>query len=447
MSVKVENLEHNMAKLTIEVEAERLDKALTQAYNRQKKSISIPGFRKGKVPRVMVEKMYGPEVFFEDGANILMQEAYPEAYDECGLDIVSRPDVEVVQIEKDKPFIFTATVAVKPAVTLGKYKGVTVTKIDMTVSDQDVDEEIEKERLSNARTAEVERPIASGDTANIDFEGFVDDVPFEGGKGEKYDLEIGSHSFIDTFEDQLIGKKKGDKVDVKVTFPKDYQAADLAGKKALFKVTVNTVSAKELPELDDEFAQDVSEFDTLAEYKADVKKKLEDSKEKEARRTKEDEAIAKIIDKSEMDIPEAMIAGQMDNMINNMGNRMAQQGLSIQQYMQMTGTSMEQLREQIRPEAEDNIKSSLVLEAIAKEENLEVTEEDIDSEIEKMAASYGMKAEELKGYVKDDEKENLRRDLLIQKAADFVMDNAKERAKAKKKTTAKKDAEEESTEE
>ena len=315
MSVQVETLEKNMAKLTVEIEAERLEKALDAAYNKQKKSISMPGFRKGKVPRAMVEKMYGVEVFYEDAANILLQETYPEAYDESGLEIVSQPSIDVVQLEKGKPFIYTAEVAVKPEVTLGKYKGVTVTKIDTSVSDEEVDAEVETQRNNNARTVSVERPIENGDTAVIDFEGFVDDVAFEGGKGENYDLEIGSHSFIDTFEDQLVGKVAGDDVEVNVTFPEQYQAEELAGKPAVFKVKIHEVKAKELPELDDEFAQDVSEFDTLAEYKEDVKKKLTERKEADAHRTKEDEAIEKIIDDAKMDIPEAMIDNQVNSMI------------------------------------------------------------------------------------------------------------------------------------
>ena len=308
MSVQVENLEHNMAKLTIEVSAEELEKALDSAYNKQKNSISIPGFRKGKVPRAMIEKMYGAGVFYEDAANELMQKSYPEAIDESGVDIVSRPSVEVVQIEKGKPFIYTAEVAVKPEVELGKYKGVTVTKIDTSVSDDEVAEALEQERNKNARDVSVtDRAIQEGDTAVIDFEGFVDGVAFEGGKGENHPLEIGSHSFIDTFEDQLVGKNAGDEVEVNVTFPEQYQAAELAGKPAMFKVKINEVKAKELPELDDEFAQDVSEFDTLAEYKEDLKKQLVEKNEVEAKKTKEDEAIQKIIDKSKMDFPEALI--------------------------------------------------------------------------------------------------------------------------------------------
>ena len=440
MSVQVEALEKNMAKLTVEVPADRLEKALDTAYNKQKKSISIPGFRKGKVPRAMVEKMYGVEIFYEDAANILLQETYPEAYDESGLDIVSQPSIDVVQLEKGKPFIYTAEVAVKPEVTLGKYKGITVTKIDTTVTDEEVDAEIETQRNNNARTVSVERPIENGDTAVIDFEGFVDGAAFEGGKGENYDLEIGSHSFIDTFEDQLVGKLAGDDVDVNVTFPEQYQAEDLAGKPALFKVKIHEVKAKELPELDDEFAQDVSECDTLADYKEEVKKKLADRKEADARRTKEDEAVDKIIDDAKMDIPEAMIDNQVNSMINDFANNMMQQGLSLEQYMQFTGMTMDKFKEQVRPDAVKRIQTSLVLEQIAKEENIEVSDEDVDAEIEKMAASYGMEADKLKEYIQDAEKETMKNDIAIQKAITLVMDNAKERAK---RTTKKADEDKE----
>ena len=329
MSVQVENLEKNMVKLTIEVPAEELEKAIDVAYKKQKNQISIPGFRKGKVPRAMVEKMYGVEVFYEDAANTLMQQNYPSAVEESGVDIVSRPSIDVVQIEKGKPFIYTAEVAVRPEVTLGKYMGVTVTKIDTSVSDDEVAEALEQQRNNNARTISVtDRPVAVGDTAVIDFEGFVDGVAFEGGKGENHPLEIGSHTFIDNFEDQLVGKNAGDEVEVNVTFPEQYQAADLAGKPATFKVKINEIKAKELPELDDEFAQDVSEFDTLAEYKESLKKNLEEKKENEAKRTKEDEAVQKIIDKSKMDIPEAMIDTQCETMIEEFAQRIAQSGLS-----------------------------------------------------------------------------------------------------------------------
>ena len=444
MSVKVENLEHNMAKLTIEVSAEELEKALNTAYNKQKRQISVPGFRKGKVPRAMIEKMYGAEIFYEDAANELMQQTYPSAVDESGVDIVSRPTVDVVQIEKGKPFIYTAEVATRPEVTLGKYMGVTVTKIDTSVTEEEVEAELENQRNTNARTVTVtDRPVKEGDTAVIDFEGFVDGVAFDGGKAENHSLEIGSHSFIDTFEDQLVGKNAGDEVEVNVTFPEEYQAADLAGKPALFKVKINEIKAKELPELNDEFAQDVAGVDTLAEYKEELKKNLTEKKENEAKKTKEDEAIQKIIDKSKMDLPEAMIDTQCETMVNEFAQRIAQSGLSMDQYLQFSGMTVDQLKEQVRPEAETRIKSSLVLEQIAKEENIEVSDEDIDAEIEKMAKAYGMEADKLKEYMGDSEKESMKRDLAITKAVDLIMENVKERAKAKTKKEKEAEAAEE----
>ena len=445
MSVQVENLDKNMVKLTIEVPAEELEKAIEAAYKKQKNQISVPGFRKGKVPRVMIEKMYGVGVFYEDAANTLMQQNYPSAVDESGVDIVSRPTVDVVQIEKGKPFIFTAEVAVKPEVTLGKYMGVTVTKIDTSVSEDEVNEALEQQRNNNARTISVtDRPVAVGDTAVIDFEGSVDGVAFEGGKGENHPLEIGSHTFIDTFEDQLVGKNAGDEVEVNVTFPEQYQAADLAGKPATFKVKINEIKTKELPELDDEFAQDVSEFDTLAEYKESLKKNLEEKKENEAKRTKEDEAVQKIIDKSKMDIPEAMIDTQCETMIEEFAQRIAQSGLSMDQYLQFSGLTVDGLKEQVRPEALSRIQASLVLEQIAKDENIEVSDEDVNAEIEKMAASYGMEADKLKEYMGDAEKDSMKKDLAINKAVELVMSNVKERAKAKSKK--EKEAEAEATE-
>ena len=444
MSVKVENLEHNMAKLTIEVSAEELEKALNTAYNKQKRQISVPGFRKGKVPRAMIEKMYGAEIFYEDAANELMQQTYPSAIDESGVDIVSRPTVDVVQIEKGKPFIYTAEVATRPEVTLGKYMGVTVTKIDTSVTEDEVEAELENQRNTNARTVTVtDRPVKEGDTAVIDFEGFVDGVAFAGGKGENHPLEIGSHSFIDTFEDQLVGKNAGDELDVNVTFPEQYQAADLAGKPAVFKVKINEIKAKELPELNDEFAQDVAGVDTLAEYKEELKKNLTEKKENEAKKTKEDEAIQKIIDKSKMDLPKAMIDTQCETMVNEFAQRIAQSGLSMDQYLQFSGMTVDQLKEQVRPEAETRIQSSLVLEQIAKEENIEVSDEDINAEIEKMAKAYGMEADKLKEYMGDSEKESMKRDLAITKAVDLIMENVKERAKAKTKKEKETEAAEE----
>lgn len=442
MSVQVENLEKNMAKLTIEVPAEEVEKALQEAYNKEKNKISLPGFRKGKVPRNMIEKMYGPAVFYEEAANILIQANYAAAVEESGADVVSRPTIDVTQIEAGKPFIFTAEVAVRPEVELGKYLGVQVTKIDTSVSDAEVEEALEKERNNNSRTVAVtDRPVAVGDTAIIDFEGFIDGVAFEGGKGENHPLEIGSHSFIDTFEDQLVGKNAGDEVEVNVTFPEEYQAKDLAGKPAVFKVKIHEVKAKELPELNDEFAQDVSEFDTLEEYKADLRKNLEVQKENKAKRTKEDEAIKKIIDKSKMEIPEAMIKTQCESMVNEFAQRIAQSGLSMEQYMQFSGLTMEKLEEQVRPEAETRIKSSLVLEQIAKDENIEVSDDEVKAEVEKMAKAYGMEADKLMEYLGDAEKASIKRDLSVTKAVDLIMENVKERAKPKSKKEKEAEAE------
>ena len=382
----------------------------------------------------MIEKMYGVEIFFEDAANILINQEYPKAVEESGADIVSRPTIDITQLEKGKPFIFTAEVAVRPEVTLGKYIGVQVTKIDTSVTEEEVMAEIDKERESNARMITVEdRAIADGDTAVIDYEGFVDGVAFAGGKAENHSLVIGSHSFIDTFEDQLVGKNVGDEVEVNVTFPEEYHAAELAGKPAVFKVKINEIKTKELPELDDEFAQDVSEFDTLAEYKESIEKKLVERKDAEAKRTKEDEAIQKIIDKSKMEIPDAMVDTQARSMVDDFANRIAQQGLSMEQYMQFTGMNIEKLMEQMKPEALKRIQSSLVLEAIAKEENIEVSDEEVDEELKKMAEMYGMEVEKLKEYMGDAEKESMKKDMAIQKAVDLIMENIKERAKPKSK--------------
>ena len=434
MNVQVENLEKNMAKLTVEVPAEELEKALQAAYMKEKNKISVPGFRKGKVPRKMIEKMYGAAIFYEEAANILIQDNYAQAMEESGADIVSRPVIDVVQIEAGKPFIFTAEVAVRPEVKLGKYKGVQVTKVDTTVTDEEVDNAVEAERQKNARMVTVtDRAAANGDTAVIDYEGSVDGVPFEGGKAENHSLELGSHSFIDTFEDQIVGHNAGDEFDVNVTFPTEYHAAELAGKPAVFKVKLHEIKVKELPELNDEFAQDVSEFDTLDEYKADVRKHLEVEKENEAKRTKEDEAIAKIIEKSEMEIPEAMIETQCENMVNDFAQRIAQSGLTMEQYMQFSGMTLDKLKEQVRPEAEMRIKSSLVLEQIAKDENIEISDEEVDAEIERMAAQYGMEADKLKEYMGESEKTSMKRDLAVTKAVDLNMENVKEKAKAKSK--------------
>ncbi len=427
MSVQVENLEKNMAKLTIEVSADELEKALEAAYKKNKSKFNIPGFRKGKATRQMIEKMYGAGVFFEEAANNLMQANYADAVKESGLDIVSRPTVDIVQIEQGKPFIYTAEVAVKPEVTLGEYKGVTVTKIDTTVTEEEVDAALESERNKNARTVSVtDRSVEMGDTAVIDYEGFCDGVAFAGGKGENHSLEIGSHSFIDTFEDQLVGKNVGDEVEVNVTFPTEYHASDLAGKPAVFKVKVNEIKTKEIPELNDEFASDVSEFDTLAEYREDLKKNLTTNKENEAKRAKEDEAIAKIVEASSMELPEAMIQTQCEDMVNDFAGRIAQSGLTMEQYLQFSGMTVDKLMEQVRPEAETRIKTSLVLDAIAKAENFEISDEDVEAEIEKMASVYGMEADKLKEYMGEAEKDSMKKDLAITKAVDFIMENTVE---------------------
>ena len=429
MSVQVENLEKNMAKLTVEVPAEELEKAIQAAYMKQRSRISLPGFRKGKVPRHMVEKMYGPEIFYEDAVNSILSKEYPKAAEESELQIVSRPSVDVVQLEKGKNFIFTAEVAVKPEVTLGKYLGVAVKKADIAVSEEEVTAEIERERESNARMVTVEgRPIEDGDTAVIDYEGFVDGEAFEGGKEENHSLVIGSHSFIDTFEEQLIGKNTGDNVTVNVTFPEDYHSPEVAGKAAMFQVKINEIKAKELPELDDEFAQDVSEFDTLAEYRESVEKKLIERKEAEARREKENQLIEKIIEDSQMEIPEAMIDTQTENMVDDFANRLAQQGMPMEQYMQFIGMTEEKLMEQMRPDALKRIQSGLVLEAIAKAEDIQVSEDDVETEIGNMAEMYGMEVDKLKEIFVESERENMKKDLAIQKAVDLIVEKAEEQA-------------------
>ena len=433
MSVQVEKLEKNMVKLTVEVPAEEVEKALNAAYMKQRNSISVPGFRKGKVPRAMIEKMYGAAVFYEEAANTLMQDSYPAAVEESGVDVVSRPEVDVVQIEKGKAFIYTAEVAVKPEVKLGKYEGVTVTKVNTKVTAAEVKEALEAERNKNARTVSVKRAAKLGDTVMIDYEGSVDGVPFDGGKAENSPLELGSHSFIDTFEDQLVGHKAGEEVDVNVTFPEQYHAADLAGKPALFKVKINDITTKELPKLDDEFASDVSEFETLDEYKEDIKKRLEEQKATEGKRAQEDEAIAAIVEKSKMEIPEAMIRTQCEDMVNEFAQRIAQSGLSMEQYMQFSGMTIDGLMAQVRPEAETRIKTSLVLEAIVKEQNIEATDADVDAEIEKMAAMYGMDAAQLKEYMGENEKAGMKRELAITKAVEYIMANVKEKAARKPK--------------
>ena len=427
MSYTVENLEKSMAKLTITVSAEAFEEAMVKSYNKNKKNISIQGFRKGKAPRKMVEKLYGPEVFYEDAANFAIPDAYEEAAKESGLEIVSRPEIDVVDIGKGKEFVFTATVAVKPEVTLGEYKGIEVEKKVVKVMAADVNAEIDKVREQNSRMITVDnRGIKKDDTAVIDFEGFVDGEPFQGGKGEDYPLVIGSHSFIDTFEDQLVGKKTGDEVEVNVTFPEEYHEASLKGKSALFKVTVKEIKKKELPKLDDEFASEVSEFETLKEYKASVKKTLTERKKEEAKREKENAVVEKVVENITVEIPEPMVEEQTQQMIQEFAGRLSGQGLSFEQYMQMTGMTPDALMGQMKPEAEKRIRTRLALEAIVKEEKIKATAKDIDKEIENMASMYQMEVDKVKEMIGDNEKEQIAQDLAVQKAVDFVVKNAVE---------------------
>lgn len=427
MSLQVEKLEKNMVKLTIESSAEEFEAALEKAYLKNRGKLNIQGFRKGKAPRSIIEKMYGAGIFYEDAANLIIPDAYEKAAEESGLDIVSRPEIDVIQLEKGKPFVFTAEIAVKPEVTLGAYKGIEIEKTAATVTEEELNAELDKIRNQNSRTITVEdRPVKDGDMTVIDFEGFVDGVAFEGGKGENYSLTIGTHSFIDTFEEQLIGKNIGEEVEVNVTFPDPYQAADLAGKPALFKVTVKEIKEKELPVLDDDFAQDVSEFDTLEEYKEDIKKTILENKEKDAKRVKEDTIVDKIIENATMEIPDAMIDTQARQIVDEFAQRMQMQGLTMEQYMQYTGMNVNQLMEQTKPQAVKRIQSRLVLESIVKAENITVAEEDFEKELVDMAASYQMEADKLKELIGEKEKEQIRMDMAVQKAVDFVLETAVE---------------------
>ena len=428
MSLQVEKLEKNMAKLTIEVPAEKVEAALQNAYLKNRKQISVPGFRKGKVPRQMIEKMYGPSIFYDDAVNAMIQEAYPEATKECDLEIVSRPNVEVVQIEKGKPFIFTAEVAVKPEVTLGQYKGIEVEKADTTATDEEVAAEIDKEREANSRTITVEdRAVQDGDMTVIDFEGFVDGKAFEGGKGTDYPLTIGSGAFIPGFEEKLVGAEIGKEVEVDVTFPEEYHAKELAGKPAVFKCTVKEIKVKELPELDDDFAQDVSDFDTLEEYKADVRKKVEEKKAADAKAKKEDAVIEKIIEGAAMEIPDAMVETQAERMVDEFAQRLQMQGLTMEQYLQFTGGNVQALVEQSKPQALKRIQSRLVLEAVAAAENLTASDEELDAELGRMAEQYKMEVEKLKEMFAEEDLKSVREDLAIQKAVELVTDAAVEK--------------------
>ena len=427
MSVQVEKLEKNMAKLTVEVPAENVEKAIQGAYNKMKKSINIPGFRKGKAPRQLIEKMYGKEVFYNDAIDAMLPAAYSDAVEECGEEIVSHPQIDVVQIESGKPFVFTATVAVKPAVELGEYKGIQVEKAPIEVKDEEIEAQITKERDANSRTVTVDdRAVAQGDIVTLDFEGFVDGVAFEGGKGENYDLTIGSNTFIPGFEDQLVGAEIGKELDVNVTFPEEYGAKELAGKAAVFKCKVNGIKVKELPAVDDEFAQEVSEFDTLDEYKADIKAKLLKEKEDEAARAKEDAVIGKIIEGAKMEIPDAMVEYQTRQMLDEFAQRIQSQGISLDQYFQFTGLTEEKYMEEMKPRALQNIQSRLVLEAVAQAENLVAEEADIEEEIKKMADMYKMEADKIKELLGERQMEEMKKDIAVQKAAKLVAEAAVE---------------------
>ena len=426
MSVQVEKLEKNMAKLTVEVSQEQFQDAMKKAFNKNKNRFNIPGFRRGKAPMSMIEKMYGEGVFYEDAADEAINATCMDAMNESGLDIVSRPEVTVEQIGKDKPFIYSALVAVKPEVTLGEYKGVEVQKADAEVTDADVEAELKRVQDQNARLVTVEdRPVADGDQTVIDFEGYVDGETFDGGSAEDFQLTIGSHAFIDTFEEQLIGKNIGEECEVNVTFPTEYHAKELAGKPAMFKVTVKEIKVKELPELDDEFASEVSEFETLDEYKEDIKAKLSERKQKAAASENENRVVDKVVENTSMEIPDRMLDGQIDNMVQEMARNMESQGLSMDLYLKYTGMTSEQIREQMRPQAEKRIKTRLTLEAVVKAENIQVSDERLDEEIKKLADNYKMEADKLKEYMTDRDKDQMKEDIAVQEAVDFLVAEAK----------------------
>ncbi len=424
MSVKVENLEKSIAKITVEVDAADFEKAIKKAYDKDKNRFNIPGFRKGHAPLSMIEKMFGEQVFYEDALNVVLDETYPDAAKESQLDIVSRPEIGVDQIGKGKNLIYTATVAVKPEVKLGEYKGVTVEKADTTITAEEIEKRLDREREKNARTVEVEREIKKDDIAKIDFTGYVDDKEFEGGKGEDYDLTIGSGTFIPGFEDQLIGHKAGEEVDVNVTFPEEYGAKELAGKPALFKVTVKSVKEKQIPEADDEFASEVSEFDTLDEYKKDLEKQLKEEKEKQATTANENAVVAKVVENAEVELPEPMIESQLDNMYYDYAMRLQQQGIPMDQYLKITGLTADKIREQMKPSAEKNLKNSLVIEAVMNKENVTVSDERLEEEFKKVADQYKMKYEDLMKSVSDKEKEDMRRQVAFRETVDLLVSEA-----------------------
>ena len=426
MSNTLEKLEHNMVKISMEIPTEDFDKACDRAYQKEKNRITLPGFRKGKAPRKMIERFYGKEIFFEDALNDILPDVYMNAVKELELDVVSRPQIDVDKMEAGSPVVVTATVAVKPEVTLGEYKGVVAEKETVAVTEDDVEEELKKSAEKNARLVDVtDRPAEMGDEVIIDFDGYVDGKAFEGGKSEDYHLTLGSHSFVDTFEDQIVGKNAEEAFDVTVTFPENYHK-DLAGKEAVFKVVLKKIQKKELPELDDDYAKDYSEFDTLAEYKEDLHKKLLETKQKEADDRRARTVLDAVIAGAQMDIPEAMVEDRVDSMIQNFSNNLRYQGINMDQSMQMTGSNMASLRASVRQDAEKSIKEALVLEAVVKAENLEVTDEDFDAEVQKLADLYKIEADKLKGNISDSEKEGMLEEMKSKKAVEWLVANAKE---------------------
>ncbi len=428
MNVKSEDLGKNSFKLTIEVEAEKFADAYNQAYQKNKNKIQLQGFRKGKAPLALIEKVYGPSVFYEDAADIAINDTYAEAAEQSGLEIVSRPEIDLVKIEKGSEFIYTAVVAVKPEVKLGTYKGVEVEKHEAEVTDAEVDAEIEKYRDQNARSITIEdQPVQDKDIIKLDYEGSVDGVPFEGGKAENAELVIGSHTFIDNFEEQLIGMNIGDEKEINVTFPEQYHAENLKGKAAVFKCKINAITRKELPEADDEFAQEISEFDTLAEFKEDIKKKLLESKEKELKQAKEDEVLAKVIETSEMDIPDAMVENEARQMAEDFAQRLQYQGMPFEQYLKYSGMTAQQFVDQTKPQALKRVQARLVLEAIVDAEKIETSAEEVDQEFSAMAEQYKMEKDKIKELIVGKELENMKRNIAVGKAADLIREAAIEK--------------------
>lgn len=424
MSTNLEKLENNIAKLRIEVGPEKFEEGMKYSYNKNKSRINIQGFRKGKVPRKVIEAQYGPEVFYDDAINFVIPDAYSDAIKELKLDVVSRPSIDVEKVEKNEGLVFIAEVAVKPEVTLGEYKGIEIEKVETEVKDEDIENEIKNVQNKNARLITVsDRPVQNGDIVTIDFEGFIDGVAFEGGKGEDYDLEIGSHTFIDDFEEQLVGKNLADDIDVKVTFPEDYGKEELSNKEATFKVEIKDIKYKELPEVDDEFAKDVSEFDTLDEYKADIKSKLLERKKNQALQEKETKAMKKVIENSTIDIPEVMIEEQSDQMVREYAQRLKSQGLPLDMYLNYMGQTQEEFKNSFNQQSEFNIRSRYVLEAIAEKENFEVKEEDIEKELDEIAKRYSIKKDAFKNNMTENEKQALINDIKVQKALDLILDN------------------------